>query len=156
MHCPVWWQKQTQLSHKGAARCKWNLYRLLKHTLIEYSAVVIFDPIWSQLSYKPLLLSKPKVTSPLSPKMREKVQDFLNARVSAPQGVRGCTKAVHKTGKESALVCLWPYSKGGDLILCCGWYHIAIIQNESTKPNRCLHLEVHCDEEPRPRGAIHE
>ena len=83
MHCPVGWQKQTQLSHKVAARCKWILYRLLKHTLIEYSAVVIFDPIWSQLSYKPLLSSKPKATSPLSPKTREKKRDFLNVRVSA-------------------------------------------------------------------------
>ena len=83
MHCPVGWQNQTQLSHKVAPGSTWNLFRLIKHTLIEYSAVVIFDPPWSKLSYKPLLLSKPKSTSPLLPKMRENERAFLNVRFSA-------------------------------------------------------------------------
>ena len=32
--------------------------------------------------------------------------------------MHGCTKK----GRKSALVCFWPYSKQGDLILCYGWY----------------------------------
>ena len=105
MHCPVGWQNQTQLSHKVAPGSTWNLFRLIKHTLIEYSAVVIFDPPWSKLSYKPLLLSKPKSTSPLLPKMRENERAFLNVRFSGREVKRKRKQAIKNIHHVKRVLC---------------------------------------------------
>lgn len=50
---PCWMQEQTQLSQKGAARCKWDLDRLLKHTLItqQLSFLIPSDPSWGVSLY---------------------------------------------------------------------------------------------------------
>ena len=53
------------------------------------------------------------------------IRSPLSLAILCSAWVHKCMGA-QKRERESALVCLWPYSKRGDLILCYGWYFVLV------------------------------